>query len=334
MQTRENALHQWLKTIYTQFDYHLTPLTGDASFRRYYRLQHENTSRIVMDAPPDKLSLTPFMHICSLLSTRGLITPQIYASDDTLGFILLEDFGDVLFRDVIHHDNHQQLYKTALSLLHQMHAPPKPTIKLAPFDQAFMLQELALFHDWFLTRHLGLTLSPSEHQLLAQTFQTLTADIANQPNVLIHRDYHSRNIMVLPSTDTSSPKLGIIDFQDAMLGPITYDVVSLLKDCYVQLSSDEIMSQLQQFHAHSKVAQSYPFDVFQKAFDWCGLQRHLKVLGIFCRLHLRDGKPHYLNDLPRTYDYVTHCLRGYPEFSVFSEWLQDRIDPVFQRKRS
>ncbi|PJD90428.1 MAG: phosphotransferase [Legionella sp.] len=328
MQTRENALHQWLQTVYHDSTYTLTPLAGDASFRRYYRLQHANLSRIVMDSPPDKIPLAPFIQIQQLLSEQGLHTPHIHALDDTLGFAVLEDFGNVLFRDALLHHNPDHLYPSALAVINHMQNNSQ-TLQLAKFDQAFMLQELNLFHDWFLDRYLGLTLSPVEHQLLAQTFDQLTTQIANQPQAFIHRDYHSRNIMLLDVTDTPVPQFGIIDFQDAMLGPITYDLVSLLKDCYIQLPEDQITLWLADFYGQSTLAQSFTFFEFQRAFDWCGLQRHLKVLGNFCRLHLRDGKPNYLNDLPLTYHYVTSCIQTYSEFEVFGEWLQEKVQARF-----
>lgn len=333
MQTRENALHQWLQTIYPHSEYTLTPLAGDASFRRYYRLQQPGVSHIVMDSPPDKIPLAPFVQIQKLLSDQGLHTPNIHALNDAQGFAVLEDFGNVLFRDALNHHDPHQLYPSALSVLNHMqnnhHA-----LQLAKFDQAFMLHELTLFHDWFLDRYLGLSLSPAEHGLLTQTFQTLTTQITKQPQVFIHRDYHSRNIMLLEANDTPCPKFGIIDFQDAMLGPITYDLVSLLKDCYIQLPQEHITLWLTYFYGQSTLAQSYSFSEFQRAFDWCGLQRHLKVLGNFCRLHLRDGKSNYLNDLPLTYHYVMSCLETYAEFDPFRAWLQDTVYPRFLSTRA
>ncbi len=333
MQTRENALHQWLKTIYPKTDYTLSPLAGDASFRRYYRLQRDGLSLIIMDAPPDKIKLTPFVYVRALLAEQGISTPQIYALDDTLGFALLEDFGDVLLRDALHQQNSQPLYQTAIQTLIRMQhqRSSQQPIQLQTFDQAFMLQELALFPEWFLQRYLGLTLHEKEQQLLNTTFQMLTAAIANQPQVLVHRDYHSRNIMLLEQEPHASHKFGIIDFQDAVLGPITYDLVSLLKDCYVHLPHAQLIGWVQYFYDHANLTPLYSFTAFQQAFDWCGLQRHLRILGTFARLHLRDGKSNYLHDLPRTYQYVTTCMAAYPEFQAFNQWLQQRVDPCFQK---
>lgn len=331
MQTRENALHQWLNTIYPSQDYTLKPLAGDASFRRYYRLHHAGTSRVIMDSPPDKVKLAPFVYIRTLLAEHDIITPQIYVLDEVLGFAILEDFGDILLCQAFNQLPTQPLYESAIDILtHMQHSVSQGPVQLDTFDQPFMLQELSLFHDWFLHQYLGLDLATDERQLLDTTFQMLTTQIASQPKVLVHRDYHSRNIMLLEESAPAAPKFGIIDFQDAMLGPIAYDLVSLLKDCYIHLPREELMRWLQHFYDRSPEAQHYTFPEFQRAFDWCGLQRHLRVLGTFARLHLRDGKSNYLNDLPRTYQYVMTCLADYPEFQVFSEWLEHRVHPSFQ----
>lgn len=332
MHTRENALHQWLKTIYPTTEYRLTPLAGDASFRRYYRLQQTGLSQIIMDAPPDKIALAPFVYVRDLLAKHGVLTPEIFAIDHSLGFALLEDFGDQLLCDALQQSNSQPLYQSAIQILTHIHNHPAPhSFQLQTFDQAFMLQELTLFPDWFLQRYLGLELSDTEKRLLSTTFDLLTSDIANQPKVLVHRDYHSRNIMLLKK---NSDKFGIIDFQDAVLGPFTYDLVSLLKDCYIQLPREQLLNWLDYFYQQSTVSKPYSFSEFQRAFDWCGLQRHLRILGTFSRLHLRDGKSNYLNDLPRTYQYVTTCLATYPEFQNFKQWLEERVYPHFQKKHS
>lgn len=331
MQTRENVLHQWLKTIYPQADYTLKPLAGDASFRRYYRLQQPTVSQIIMDAPPDKIQLAPFVYVRDLLADQGINTPQIYAMDHSLGFAVLEDFGNVLFSDALKQHPPHNLYQYAIQILTNMQKNRlSQPLKLKTFDQAFMLQELSLFHDWFLHRYLDLNLHAEDHQLLNTTFQMLIEQIVSQPQVLVHRDYHSRNIMVLEQTAAASYKFGIIDFQDAVLGPLTYDLVSLLKDCYIQLPRETILALVKYFYDHSELAQQYTLAEFQRAFDWCGLQRHLRILGTFCRLHLRDGKSNYLHDLPLTYHYVATCIADYPEFQAFSEWLQQRVYPCFQ----
>lgn len=331
MQPRENALHQWLNTIYPSQDFTLKPLAGDASFRRYYRLHLAGTSLVIMDSPPDRVKLAPFVYIRTLLAEHNIITPHIYVLDEVLGFAILEDFGDILLCQALSQLPTHPLYESAIEILtHMQHSASQGTMQLETFDQAFMLQELSLFYDWFLHQYLGLDLAADERELLNATFQMLTTQIASQPKALIHRDYHSRNIMLLEETSLLAPKFGIIDFQDAMIGPIAYDLVSLLKDCYIHLPREELNHWLQHFYARSTQAQQYTFAEFQRAFDWCGLQRHLRVLGTFARLHLRDGKSNYLNDLPRTYQYVITCLKDYPEFQTFREWLEHRVHSSFQ----
>lgn len=332
MQTRENALHQWLKSIYPTTYYTISPLAGDASFRRYYRLQQADLTLIIMDAPPDKIKLTPFVYIRALLAGQGICTPQIYAMDETLGFALLEDFGNVLLQNALEQPNSETLYQTAIQTLIQIQQNHgHQTVNLQTFDQAFMLQELSLFHEWFLQRYLGLDLQDHDHDIIENTFQMLTSHIETQPQVLVHRDYHSRNIMLLEQTPPAPPKFGVIDFQDAVLGPITYDLVSLLKDCYIQLTREEMIFWLQYFYEQANLAQNFTFTDFHRAFDWCGLQRHIRILGTFARLHLRDGKSNYLQDLPRTFQYVTHCIDSYSEFHEFKQWLHTRVTPSFER---
>ena len=331
MQTRENARHQWLKTIYPANDYSLVPLAGDASFRCYFRLFWHDHTRIVMDIPPDKLQLQPFIQIQTLLNNKGIITPYIHALENDLGFALLEDFGDMLFSVALEKENSELLYASAIHTLLQIqdHASSLST-NLQVFDQTCMLQELSLFSDWFLNKYLGFVLSAEENHLIQDTFQILSTHISQQPQVLMHRDYHSRNIMVLDLEQSFPLKLGIIDFQDALLGPFTYDLVSLLKDCYIQLSVEQLQQWMEFYYKQSIIARQYTYAEFQRAVDWCGLQRHLRILGTFCRLHLRDAKSSYLKDLPRTYQYAITCIDKYPEFHAFGQWIKQRIDPVFR----
>ncbi len=252
--------------------------------------------------------------------------------DETLGFALLEDFGNVLLQNALKQPNSETLYRTAIHTLIQIQRNyGHQTVNLQTFDQTFMLQELSLFQEWFLKRYLGLNLETDEHQLLDETFQILTSQIEAQPRVLVHRDYHSRNIMLLEQTPATSPKFGIIDFQDAVLGPITYDLVSLLKDCYIQLSREDMIFWLQYFYEQANLSQDFTFTDFHRAFDWCGLQRHIRILGTFARLHLSDGKSNYLQDLPRTFQYVVHGVEDYPEFQKFKQWLHTRVAPGFKK---
>lgn len=321
MPNRQSALNKWLAESLGTENFSYVALAGDASFRHYYRLQHGSDTRIIMDAPPDKEPMHTFLAVDKLLSTHGVRAPHIYAADESLGFALLEDFGDELLLNVLSEHNASAIYQAAIQSLLQIQTCP--TTLLPCFDQNFMQGELSLFRQWFLGAYLQLSLSPSEEALLAHTFNWLTAEIAKQPSVFVHRDYHSRNLMLL--ANTTQPSIGVIDFQDAMLGPITYDLVSLLKDCYIQWPRALVMQMVNTFYEHSAPAQQVSLPVFVRGFDLAGLQRHLKVLGIFSRLWLRDGKQNYLQHLPLILHYLRDCLESYEELQAFYHFVQERI---------
>ena len=330
MHTRQNALNKWLKNIVGEIPYTLLPLAGDASFRRYFRLYYEQYVYVVMDAPPEKETMTPFINIGNKLASIGIHTPQIYAADSENGFALLEDLGDQLLLNSISRENADTLYTAAIATLIQLQQCPVNDPQLPHFDKAFMLKEISLFREWFLQTYLGLQLNSDEEKLLTTTFDWLTTQIATQPSVFIHRDYHSRNLIVI---DEKNPNdMGVIDFQDAMKGPFTYDLVSLLKDCYIQWPREQILHWLTDFYYQLPIEHDYSINAFTQAFDLCGLQRHLKVLGVFCRLHLRDNKSAYLRDLPLTFDYVTTCCQSYPELQPFYTFLEQKIRLHFHEK--
>lgn len=320
MHHRENALGKWLEQILASRTFILKPLTGDASFRRYFRLQHGDISRIVMDAPPDKERMHPFIATARLLDSVGVCTPRIHAFALEEGFAILDDFGDTLLLKKLSAESVDHLYAAAIDVIIRMQKAA--TQELPEFDNAFILNELALFREWFLGAYLQLELSAAEEQLLQQSFAWLSQEILQQPQVFIHRDYHSRNIMLLAE---ESADLGIIDFQDAMHGPYTYDLVSLLKDCYIQWPGEQVLRWLARFYEQAGIAKHSSLSEFTRAFDLCGLQRHLKVLGVFARLHLRDSKPAYLQDLPLTLHYVMACLESYEELGPFYQFMQNRI---------
>lgn len=330
MQTRETALNKWLKTILSETPFTVTPLAGDASFRRYFRLHTDGQVRVIMDAPPNKEPLAPFIQIAHLLAQHGVHTPAIYAMDETQGFLLLEDLGDALLLNGLSAAHVDRLYTMAMKTLLDIQKVPTRTAPdhapLPSFDKPFMLNELSLFCEWFLNAHLGLVLNDDETQLIHATFEWLATEISNQPQVFIHRDYHSRNLIVLGDT------LGVIDFQDAMSGPYTYDLVSLLKDCYIQWPHEQIMHWAAYFHLNLPLKNRGSLDAFHRAFDLCGLQRHLKVLGVFCRLHLRDQKPAYLRDLPLTFNYVMSCLERYDELRLFYRFMLNTVQRRFLQK--
>ncbi len=316
MSTREQAMQQWLFTLLASDHYTYKPLTGDASFRRYYRLSFQEKSYIIMDAPPDSEPLDSFIAVAHLFESIGLKTPKIHECDRRLGFLLLEDFGDALLLGCLTAARADALYKQAIDQLIMMQQCKTAVLPLC--DDAHIQQELCLFQHWFLEKYTQLALTSNEKVLLEGTFRCITNLLAQQPRVVIHRDYHARNIMVCPHDGT----LALLDFQDAMLGPIAYDLVSLLKDCYIQWPRDKVLTWVEYFYKKSSSAQQYSLQDFIKAFDYCGLQRHLKVLGVFSRLHLRDNKSNYLQDLPLTLHYVKECLERYPELSSFNDFVQ------------
>ena len=329
MQTRQNELTNWLQNIFDKKSYTLGPLAGDASFRCYYRLKCEDLSYVIMDAPPDKETIAPFINIANILACNDVHVPAIHAINHEHGFILLEDLGDELLLKVLTSDNKDKLYKSAMATILKIQS--SPTDKLPEFDKNHMMSELKLFHEYFLKAYLDLALTKEDELLLQETFSWLTREILKQPKVFIHRDYHSRNLIIV----NSNPKdIGVIDFQDAMRGPFTYDLVSLLKDCYKQWPREEVLKWLEHFHQNISPSFDWTLDEFTRAFDLCGLQRHLKVLGIFCRLKFRDKKSAYLRDLPLTFNYVTACVESYSELKPFYNFLQNKVYIPFNKKCS
>lgn len=330
MQTRQNELNNWLKSLFGETPFIITPLAGDASFRRYFRLQCGDLTRVIMDAPPDKESITSFLAIGGRLSAYGVHTPAIYAADDVLGFILLEDLGDKLLLRDLSLKTAPTLYHAAMNTLLQIQQCPTTHPQLPKFDKPFMLKEMALFREWFLEAYLGLELNAPEEALLNKTFDWLASTIETQPQVFIHRDYHSRNLILI--SDKTPSNIGVIDYQDAMQGPFTYDLASLLKDCYIQWPRVKVIEWLTCFYHHLPQQHGYSLEMFIRAFDLCGLQRHLKVLGVFCRLHLRDNKPTYLRDLPLTLNYLTACLESYTELKPLYQFIQQTVHDAFAKQ--
>lgn len=321
MQTRENVLRTWIKSILGESAYKLHPLAGDASFRRYFRLEYQGLTRVIMDAPPEKESIESFVHIAKMLQTAGIHAPQLHAVSTEQGFILLDDFGDKLFGQALISADPEVYYRAALSTLLQMQNCPVDHLPL--FDIPFMLKEMALFQEWFLKGYLGLNLTSDEEKRIVDIQYSLAEQLAKQPQVFIHRDYHSRNLMIIG--DSQPPCMGILDFQDAMLGPVSYDLVSILKDCYVSWPRERVLAWVRGFYSDNPRLASYTLEDFIEAFDLCGLQRHLKVLGIFSRLYLRDNKPAYLSDLPLTLKYVLDCTESYEALKPLHQFLQKRV---------
>ena len=311
MSERLTALTDWLHDDLRLVDINITPVSGDASFRRYFRITGlDGASRVVMDAPPDHEDCRPFVQIAERLHHLGLHVPAIYAQDLQQGFLLLEDLGSVHYLDLLDEQRVERLYGDALAALAVVQACA-PTDGLPLYDGKLLLQEMELFRHWLLQRHLGMTLTGSENQMLDGLFELLMKSALEQPRVFVLRDFHSRNLMV-----ATSPTPGILDFQDAVAGPVTYDLVSLLKDCYISWSTDRVKgwaSGYFQLAVQSGVLQQQQEAYFLRWFDLMGVQRHLKAAGIFARLHLRDGKPGYLGDIPRTLGYILQLEPAYPE---------------------
>ncbi len=324
MHERENALKEWLSHTIKHKDFILTALAGDASFRRYFRLHSEGLTQVVMDAPPEKEDLGPFVHIAKKLTEAKVYTPEILAMDMEQGFLLLSDFGDQLLLGKLQAETVDSYYHDAINTLFKIQGCPIDDPRLPFFDKAFMLKEMNLCSEWFFRAYLSLDLTHDEHQLVRKTMEWIATTVSQQPLTFIHRDYHSRNLMLISKQKERA--LGVIDFQDAMRGPLTYDLVSLLKDCYISWPREQVLEWVAYFHAHSELASSYSLDEFIRAFDLCGLQRHLKVLGIFCRLYLRDNKAGYLANLPLTLKYVLECSEIYEELHPFFHLLQKRVN--------
>ena len=308
----------------------LAPASADASFRRYFRAWlADGATRVVMDAPPDKEDVAPFLKVASLLEGCGVHVPRVYAAESARGLVLLEDLGsDPYLRRLQAGDDADVLYRDALDALLRIQVQGREAARLLPpYDRAILTREMALMPQWFCERHLQLTLDDADRAVLAESFEFLTVEALAQPPVLVHRDYHSRNLMYLPSGNP-----GVIDFQDALAGAVGYDLVSLLKDCYIDWPRARVEQWVSGYRARlgaERVLAGSSEREFLRWFDLIGLQRHIKVLGIFARLWYRDGKNGYLPDLPRTLAYVVDGARRFQELSGLTQWMQRRVLPLF-----
>jgi aminoglycoside/choline kinase family phosphotransferase len=282
-----------------------------------------------MDAPPIQEPISPFISIGKALENIGVHTPKIYAVDEPNGFLLLEDFGDQVFFKAISPEIVDNLYQAAINVLIKIQQNKIQAPHLEVFDKPYMLEQMQLFQSWFLDKYLGLRLSEKESLLIKHTFSWLADEISKQPYVFTHCDYHSRNLMLV--SDNSEIDLGIIDFQDAMHGPFCYDLVSLLKDCYIKWPREKVLVWLDYFYINMPENYGWSKAEFVRGFDLCGLQRHLKVAGIFSRLHLRDNKSGYLQDLPMVINYLSSALTSYDEMQPFCQFMTDKVYPRFNK---
>lgn len=308
-------LKQWLNTQSSpavQTD-SLRVASADASFRRYFRVDGtDGTTYIVMDAPPPQEDVVPFIHVADVFGKTGASVPKIVAQDIELGFLLLTDLGNVTYLHQLNADTVHKLYMDAIDALVLIQTQSQPEM-LPEYDRALLSRELMLFPDWYIAKHLGVTMTAAQSAELNKVFDIILANNLAQPQVYVHRDYHSRNLMVL---DKGNP--GILDFQDAVYGPITYDLVSLLRDAYVQWDEELVLDWVIRYWERAKRAGlpvNPDIDAFYRDFEFMGLQRHLKVLGIFARLYHRDGKDGYLNDLPLVMEYTRKTAYRYKELA-------------------
>jgi hypothetical protein len=332
--SRLELLKDWLTRDLTFGAERIAPASEDASFRRYFRVWRDGQTFIVMDAPPDKQELTPYLRIGGMLTAIGVHVPRVLAEDHERGFLLVTDLGTRQYLDDLaaaqHVDSH---YLDAMMALCRIQARGgESAAQLPTYDRNLLEREVNLMPEWFCERHLKLELSAGERELLAHSFATLVREALGQPQVLVHRDYHSRNLMVCPGDNP-----GILDFQDAVCGPVTYDPVSLFKDCYIGWPAERVRNWVLRYREMAAAA-GVPVGAndaqYLRWFDLMGAQRHVKVLGIFARLCHRDGKSGYLADLPLTLRYVVDVCSRYGELEALGDFLRQRAAPILMARNA
>ena len=330
---RERAFEQWLARQADAHGLHAPSVraaSADASFRRYFRVDATHGTRIIMDAPPDKENSEPFVRIAALMQDAGLLVPRILDWDREQGFLLLDDLGTHTMMEVIDRERAEAnlpLYKRAIDALLLWQQASRPGV-LPAYDEALLQRELALFPDWYLAQHRALTLSEAQRQMLDQTFALIVQRNLAAPQVYVHRDFMPRNLMM--PADAAEPRLGVLDFQDAVYGPVTYDIASLMRDAFLSWEEDFVLDVTIRYWEkarklgvldHEDWAQD--FGAFWRAVEWMGLQRHLKVAGIFARLTLRDGKAKYLADAPRFIGYIRATAARYRELAPLLHFIDE-----------
>ncbi len=319
---RQQLLHDWLKNLYPDQPFTLAPASADASFRRYFRATFTDRTLIVMDAPPEKEDCLPFIRVAKLFAEAGVNTPQIISQNLDQGFLLLSDLGKITYLEALNTDSNRLLYQDACNALIRIQLASKPDI-LPVYDEAMLLREMRLFPEWYIAKHLNYVLTEKQHAMLEITFHKIVQNNLAQPRVYVHRDYHSRNLMV------TAPNPGILDFQDAVYGPITYDLVSLFKDAYIGWREADVLDWLIRYWENARKA-GLPvhadFGEFYRDYEWMGVQRHLKVLGIFARLYHRDGKEGYLKDMPLVMNYLRKACERYIDLKPLLNLL-DVMEP-------
>ncbi|HSD73616.1 MAG TPA: phosphotransferase [Steroidobacteraceae bacterium] len=331
---RLELLTAWLARDLTFGAERIAPASEDASFRRYFRIWRDGETFIVMDAPPEKLALAPYLAIAGMLTAIGVHVPRVLAEEHGRGFLLVTDLGTRQYLDDLEVDQHVEAhYLDAMMALSRIQSRGQPhAAHLPPYDRKLLEREMQLMPEWFCERHLKLALSDAERTVLADAFELLCREALAQPQVFVHRDYHSRNLMVCPGDNP-----GILDFQDAVRGPVTYDLVSLFRDCYIGWPAPRVRDWALRYR---EMAAASGVDIgpdearFMRWFDLMGAQRHLKVLGIFARLCHRDGKRAYLDDLPLTLEYVLDVSSRHPELTALARFLERRVSPLLATRRA
>lgn len=307
---RKQQLETWLQQVLGHQAYTLTTASADASFRRYFRVHMPEQTLIAMDAPPLQEDCAPFVRVAHIMAEAGLNVPKVIAQDLQHGYLLLSDLGDTTYLSVLTADNATQLYTDAAQALIKLQLASQPNV-LPNYDAVLLTREMQLFPDWYIAKHLNFSLSDEQHASLQNTFNLLNQNILAQTQVYVHRDYHSRNLML-----TSAHNPGVLDFQDAVYGAITYDLVSLFKDAYIAWDEEVMMDWVVRYWQQAKkagLAVPADFGEFYRDFEWMGAQRHIKVLGIFARLSHRDGKDGYLKDMPLVMQYLRKVCERYVE---------------------
>lgn len=325
MGERFEQLRNWLRDDLSFGEFTIAPASSDASFRRYFRVTRRGESHIVMDAPPDKEDCGPFIAIAAALAGLGLNVPRVIEAERARGFLLLTDLGSTPYLPALNESSVERLYGDALQSLRLLHAAPLAGAGLPDYDRALLLREMELFPEWFLRRHLDVQVDEAWRTALAESFVYLADAALAQPRVWVHRDYHSRNLMV---TGVRNP--GVLDFQDAVLGPCTYDLVSLLRDCYIRWPRERVTAWARAYLARTQAAgllQGVESAEFIHWFDLMGVQRHCKAIGIFARLYHRDGKPGYLADIPRTLGYVLDVMADHAPLRPLLRLLEEHVVP-------
>lgn len=305
--TRTELMQNWLQQQFPDGGWSIEPASADASFRRYFRVTANGSSHIVMDAPPQHEDCGPFLHVAQIFAAAGAHVPEIIAQNLQQGFLLLSDLGHTTYLDAIDDSNADSLYMDAIDALIRIQLASSPDV-LPVYDDALLRRELQLFPEWYAGKHARVELSSSQRDVLERTFSLIVLNNLAQTRVYVHRDYHSRNLML------SAPNPGILDFQDAVYGPITYDLASLFKDAYIRWDEERVLDWCIRYWERARKAGlpvNADFHDFYRDFEWMGVQRHIKVLGIFARLCHRDGKDAYLKDMPLVMTYLRKACERY-----------------------